>query len=81
MPRTGKIQLGKNGITESFIESLKNIFKNHENVKISILKNATRNKEETMEMSDKILEQLGKRYTTKIIGFTIMVKKWRKEVR
>ncbi len=75
------VQIGKNGITENFLETLKNYFKNHQNVKISVLKSATRNREELKKISEKILEGMGKNFTTRIIGFTIVVKKWRKDVR
>lgn len=81
MPTIGQIQLGKNGITDNFIETLKNQFKNHENVKISVLKNASRDKKRIKEFSEEILEKLEKRYTTRVIGFTIVVKKWRKKIR
>ena len=81
MPKIGNIQLGKEGITENFIYGLKNYFKKHENVKISVLKSATRDKTEIKKSSDMILEKLGKKYTAKVIGFTIFVKKWRKSVR
>ena len=81
MPKIGRVQLGKNGVTENFIESLRNYFKGYENVRVSVLKSATRDKKETLEMSEKIVENLGKNYTAKIIGYTIVVKKWRKNVR
>jgi len=81
MYKIGTIQLGKQGITENFIGNLRNQFKNHENVKISVLKSGTRNKNELRKMSDEIIDRLGNRYTAKIIGWTIVVKKWRKIVR
>ena len=81
MRRIGNIQIGKQGITENFIETLKNYFRGHENVKISVLKSATRNKAEINKFSEEILDKLGRKYTSKIIGFTIVVKKWRKNVR
>jgi RNA-binding protein YhbY len=81
MVKLGRIQIGKNGITNSFIESLKNLFKNHENVKISVLKGSTRDREEIKKHSEEILNELGKNYTSRIIGFTIVLKKWRKPVR
>jgi len=61
MKTIGNLQIGKQGITENFIESLKNYFKNVENVKISVLKSATRNKEELNNLSEKILEKLRKK--------------------
>lgn len=81
MHKQANMQLGKNGITENFVETLKNHFKNHENVKVSVLKSASRDKEKIREFSETILEKLGKNYTSKIIGFTIFLKKWRKAKR
>ena len=81
MPTIGQVQLGKNGVTPNFIETLKNQFKNHGNVKVSVLKNASRNKKRIKEFSEEIIEKLGERYTARVIGFTIVLKKWRKRVR
>lgn len=81
MVKIGFIQLGKNGITENFISTLKNNFKKHGNVRVSVLKSAGHNKESVKKYSGEILEKLGKNYTSKIIGFTIILKKWRKEKR
>ncbi len=76
-----QIQLGKNGVTENFIKTLKNHFKNSDNVKVSVLKSATRDREEIRKYSEMILNHLEKNYTAKIIGFTITLKKWRKNKR
>lgn len=76
-----QMHLGKNGITENFIETIKDHFKKHENVKISVLKSAGHNKDEVSKYSEEILEKLGKKYTAKTIGFTIFLKKWRKNIR
>ncbi len=81
MPTIGKVQIGKQGVTENFIFSLKNFFKKHWNIKISVLKSATRDKKEIKKFSNEILKKLGKSYTSRIIGFTIIVKKWRKNIR
>jgi len=74
-----EIQLGKNGITDNFIESLKNQFKDARTVKISVLKSACRDREELKEIEEKFLKELGPNYTAKTIGYTIALKKWRKE--
>lgn len=74
----GQIQLGKNKITDNFIETLKDHFKKHINVKIVVLKSAGHKKEKVKEYSEEIIEKLGKNYTSKIVGFTIFVKKWKK---
>ncbi len=77
----GTVQIGKNGLTESFIEGLRDRFKSHQNIKISVLRSSTRDKKELKEMNDKILESLGKNYSSRVIGYTIVVKKWRKDIR
>jgi len=81
--KTGQslMQLGKNGITDNFIETLKNHFKTRKNVKISVLKSAGHDKEKVKEYNKKILDALGKNYTSRIVGFSIFIKKWRKPVR
>ena len=72
------IQLGKQGITENFIESLKTQFQNSRTVKISVLSSARQNKEDVKKYSEELLEKLGPHFTSKLIGFTIILKKWRK---
>ena len=81
MATLATIQLGKNGITDNFIMTLKNHFKKHNNVKVSVLRSYCRDKEELKEMSEDLLDKLGENYPTKTIGFTIAIKKWRKPVR
>lgn len=78
MVTISQVQLGKQGISENFINTLKTHFKNHEIVKVSILKNAGHDKSKVKEYCNNILGQLGKKYTGKIVGFTIILKKWRK---
>jgi RNA-binding protein YhbY len=81
MPALKTVQLGKKGLTDNFVETLRNHFKNHLNIKISVLKSLTRDRKELREISEKILEDLGKNYTCRIIGYTLVIKKWRKPVR
>lgn len=71
-------QLGKAGLTENFIETIRKSFKNREIVKISVLRSLSRGREEVNEIASKICEELGKKYTYRVIGFTIAIKKWRK---
>lgn len=73
-----QIQIGKSGITENFMNGLKNQFKNSQVMKISVLKSATRDREEIIKIKDELLEKLGKNFTGRIIGFTIILRKWRK---
>ena len=80
-----QIQLGKSGITDNFINSLKNQFSKVKTVKISVLSSARaqgkEGKGQVKKYSEIILEKLGKNYTSRIIGFTIVIKKWRRDVR
>ncbi|MGA2130253.1 MAG: YhbY family RNA-binding protein [Candidatus Pacearchaeota archaeon] len=78
---TSHTQLGKNGVTENFIETMKDHFKNHDNVKVSVLKSAGHSKEANEKYKNEILEKMGDHYTAKTMGFTIFVKKWRKKAR
>ncbi len=74
--------LGKQGLTEGFIDALEKTFKKHNLVKVTILRSATRDKAQVREMAQEICFELKKRYqkdfTAKIIGFTFYIKKWRK---
>ncbi len=72
------LQIGKNGLTPGFFEILENTFKERENVKVHFLKSAGHDKNKVKEMTDQIIERLGKKYTYRILGFTIFLKKWRK---
>lgn len=72
------LQIGKQGLTSGIIENIKNCFKTHEDVKISLLKSAGHDKLTVKKIAEKIQEELGNKYTYKIIGFTIFLKKWRK---
>jgi len=73
-----QLQIGKNGLTKEFIENLKIFFKNTDNIRISVLQSATRNRDELKKMSADIVIELGKNYTAKTIGWTIVLRKWRK---
>ncbi|MEX0932498.1 MAG: YhbY family RNA-binding protein [Candidatus Pacearchaeota archaeon] len=81
MTRVGNLQIGKNGITDTLIKSLKDGFKNHDSMRVSVLKSFTRDRVKFKESSEEILDKLGKNYTCKKIGFTIVIKKWRKDKR
>jgi RNA-binding protein YhbY len=75
------IQLGKQGISDNFFQTLQSHFKDRTTVKIVVLKSACRDKSELKEIVEKILDGLGKNYTARVIGYTIALKKWRKERR
>lgn len=80
-----QIQIGKQGITENFLQTLKSYFDKHKNVKISVLPSARpegkEGKKQVKEYNKQILDYLGKKFTSRVIGFTIVLKKWRKDRR
>jgi len=75
------IQVGKRGISENLIETLKLHFKTHQNVKVVFLKTSIRDKRKIKKTAEDLVEELGKNYTYRIIGFTVFIKKWRKAKR
>ena len=74
--------LGKNGLTDNFIDSLEKTFKKQDLIRIAVLKSATRDKEEIQKIARTLCSELKKRqkkdFTSKQIGFTIFIRKWRK---
>ena len=76
MPALLRIQLGKAGVTENFLTTLNSHFKKHRDVKISVLSSAGR--ENLKKYEQQILKFLGPNFTTRTLGFTIAIKKWRK---
>ncbi len=72
------IQIGKNGLTSGIIENIKNCFKTHNDIKVSLLKSVGHDKKKVREIAEEIQAELGNKYTYKTIGFAIFLKKWRK---
>ena len=73
--------MGKNGLSDAFVEQVKSIFENETLVKISILKSACRNKDDAKEMAEKLIEVLGSKYGYKLVGYVITIIKYRKAQR
>jgi len=76
-----QVNIGKNGITEGTFELLQNAFKNNKDVKISVLKSGGHEREKVKQMAEEIINKLGNNFTYRIVGFTIFVKKWKREMR
>ena len=68
-------QIGKNGVTEGTLNSLDTAFKHHKRIRISVLKSATRNREELKALADKIQSSLKTKTVYKLIGYTIILMK------
>ena len=71
-------QIGKSGLTEGVLHSLELAFKNHKALRISVLKNSVRSKEKVEEIAEEITQKLDGNYNYRIIGFTIVIKKFKK---
>lgn len=75
MKKIAVAQIGKNGVTDNFIETLKTYFKNYNSVRISVLKSGTRDREEFKKMAEEIPKKLGENFSSRTIGFTIIIKR------
>lgn len=74
-----QMQIGKKGLTDEFLENIKANFKNVENIRITVLKSATRDKAQFKEIKETILKELGPKFTCRSLGYVLILKKWRKE--
>lgn len=75
-------QLGKAGLTDSFIGALKTAAAKHKILKIALLKTSTRDKEEIKKIAEEICSKLSTNesgYNHKLIGFTLTVKRYSKK--
>lgn len=73
-----KFQIGKQGVTQGVIDSLKLSFKNYKQVRISALKSSGRDRTSINSMAEELsrgLEDEKYQYVYKIIGFTIIMRK------
>ncbi len=78
MRQIKKLQLGKNGLTESFVKQIKSIFEKETLVKISILKSACRNKSDAKMIAEDLINALGEKYGYKLVGYVLTIIKYRK---
>ncbi len=80
MTSQSETQLGKKGLTPEFLENLKKRFEKYQNktIKIHVLQSARESKEDVKKYAKEINNFLGDKFTYKIIGFSIFLKKWRK---
>ena len=77
-----QVQLGKKGLTKEFLEGIKKRFEKPsiKNIKVSVLKSARESREDLKKYNQEIKTFLGPKFTTRIMGFSIFIKKWRKPV-
>lgn len=75
------LQLGKNGLTEGFISEIRKLFENERMIKIQMLRSACRDKKMAKEIAEKMINELGEKFGYRLIGYTLTVSKFRKNVR
>ena len=71
----GRFQIGKNGVTEGVINSLNQDLKNHSQIRISLLKSATRDRERMNQMAEEIINKVNYNCKYRIIGFKILLRR------
>lgn len=81
MEPISSVQVGKAGLSDNLIETIREHFKTHKNVKVHFLKSAGHDKKKIKKQAEEIVDKLGKNFTYKVIGFTVFLKKWRKDKR
>lgn len=72
-----RFQIGKAGVSEGTFQSLRNALKTHTLIRISVLKGAAPTKASVLEMAQKLQDHFKGTISTRVIGFTIVVKRLR----
>ncbi|MCK5321040.1 YhbY family RNA-binding protein [Candidatus Pacearchaeota archaeon] len=78
MKQIKKLQIGKNGLSEVFVEQVRKVFEKEKVVKVSMLKSACRDKKDAEKMAQDLISSLGKKFDYKLVGYVITVIKFRK---
>lgn len=80
MTAANEIQLGKKGLTQEFLADISKRFESShtKNIKITVLKSARESKDDVKKYAEEIKSYLGNKFTYRILGFSIFLKKWRK---
>ena len=81
MKQIKQLQMGKGGLSETFVEQVKSIFEKERVLKISILKSCCRDKDEAEEIGRELVSKLGSKFGYKLVGYVLTVVKYRKERR
>jgi RNA-binding protein YhbY len=81
MKQIKRLQIGKAGLSEAFIDQVRSIFEKETLIKISILKSACRDKKDADKMGKDLVAELGPKYDYKLIGYVLTIIKYRKAQR
>ena len=76
-----RLQLGKGGLSDAFVEQARRIFEKERVLKITILRSACRDKKEAEEIGRRLVDLLGRKYDYKLVGYVLTVVKYRKTQR
>ncbi|MBU3924141.1 MAG: YhbY family RNA-binding protein [Nanoarchaeota archaeon] len=76
-----KLQIGKSGLSEAFVEQVKSIFEGEKVLKVSILKSACRDKKDAEKIGEDLVARLGERYGFKLVGYVLTLIKYRRDQR
>ena len=76
-----KLQIGKGGVSDAFVEQVRRLFEGEKVLKVSILKSACRDKKEAEKIGEDLVARLGERYGFKLVGYVLTVIKYRKSQR
>ena len=69
------MHLGKQGVTDNFIQTLNNALTTHASIRIPALKSSGRDRESITKMADEIVQKVTAECNYRILGFTIILKK------
>jgi RNA-binding protein YhbY len=73
-----EMQLGKNGLTHEYLEDVRKRFENYTDMKITVLPSIRKSKADVEKFAEEIKKYLGEKFTYRVLGFSIFLKKWRK---
>jgi RNA-binding protein YhbY len=70
-------QIGKQGLTEEFIQHLASAFTTHKDIRVQVLPSADEVRKRIREIPKEITAKLTGFYETRVVGFTIFIRKKR----
>ena len=73
-----RLQLGKGGLSDSFVSQVKFIFEKEKVLKISILRSCCRDKKEAEGIGEELVSRLGGKFGFKLVGYVLTVVKYRR---
>ena len=75
------IQIGKAGYGEGNRENIRKVLDQHKNIKVAVLRSYIRNQDDLKRLKERMLSDLGPNYTARVVGYSIFLKKWKRQMR